>query len=192
MAHLATGTIGRVLEGPNDGEEKVNRTEKAELVDSLRQTFEESEVVVISHQSGLTVAEVEGLRKKVREAGAGYKVTKNRLARLALQGTRYENLADQFTGPTSVTTSTDPVGAAKAIVEFANGNDKVTIIGGGLGEKLLSADEVKALAKVPPIEELRAKIVGMLQTPASRIVGVLTAPAGNVARVMQARSEQSE
>jgi large subunit ribosomal protein L10 len=170
----------------------VNRTEKADLVDSLRSTFEGSEVVVITHQTGLTVSEVEGLRSKVREAGAGYKVTKNRLARLALQGTRYENLSDLFTGPTSVTTSADPVAAAKVIVEFANSNDKVTIVGGGLGERALSVDEVKALAKTPSLDESRAKLVGLLQTPASRMVGVLVAPAGQVARVLAARGEQSE
>ncbi|MCR9074194.1 MAG: 50S ribosomal protein L10 [Alphaproteobacteria bacterium] len=170
----------------------MNRTEKADLVDSLRSTFEGSEVVVITHQTGLTVSEVEGLRSKVREAGAGYKVTKNRLARLALQGTRYENLSDLFTGPTSVTTSSDPVAAAKVIVEFANSNDKVTIIGGGLGERALSVDEVKALAKTPSLDESRAKLVGLLQTPASRMVGVLVAPAGQVARVLAARGEQSE
>ncbi|MEQ8586738.1 MAG: 50S ribosomal protein L10 [Thalassobaculaceae bacterium] len=170
----------------------MNRTEKAELVDSLRSTFEGSEVVVITHQSGLTVSEVEGLRSKVREAGAGYKVTKNRLARLALQGTRYENLSDLFTGPTSVTTSVDPVAAAKVIVEFANANDKVTIVGGGLGERALNVDEVKALAKTPSLDESRAKLVGLLQTPASRMVGVLSAPAGQVARVLGARGEQSE
>lgn len=170
----------------------MNRTEKADLVDSLRSTFEGSEVVVITHQTGLTVSEVEGLRSKVREAGAGYKVTKNRLARLALQGTRYENLSDLFTGPTSVTTSADPVAAAKVIVEFANSNDKVTIVGGGLGERALSVDEVKALAKTPSLDESRAKLVGLLQTPASRMVGVLVAPAGQVARVLAARGEQSE
>lgn len=170
----------------------MNRTEKADLVDSLRSTFEGSEVVVITHQTGLTVSEVEGLRSKVREAGAGYKVTKNRLARLALQGTRYENLSDLFTGPTSVTTSADPVAAAKVIVEFANANDKVTIVGGGLGERALSVDEVKALAKTPSLDESRAKLVGLLQTPASRMVGVLVAPAGQVARVLAARGEQSE
>ena len=170
----------------------MNREEKAAVVDSLRSTFEQSEVVVITHQSGLTVSEVEGLRSNVRAAGAGYKVTKNRLARIALNGTRYENLTDQFTGPTSVTTSDDPVAAAKVIVEFANSNEKLTIVGGGLGEKPLTVDEIKALAKVPPIEELRAKIVGMLQTPASRMVGVLNATGGGLARVLNARGQQSE
>ena len=170
----------------------MNREEKAAVVDSLRSTFEQSEVVVITHQTGLTVAEVKDLRSKVRAAGAGYKVTKNRLARIALNGTRYENLTDQFTGPTSVTTSDDPVAAAKVIVEFANSNEKLTIVGGGLGEKPLTVDEIKALAKVPPIEELRAKIVGMLQTPASRMVGVLNATGGGLARVLNARGQQSE
>lgn len=170
----------------------MNRAQKADLIDSLRRTFEASEVVVITHQTGLTVAEVENLRSKVRKAGAGYKVTKNRLARLALQGTRYENLTDRFTGPTSVTTSVDPVAAAKVIVEFANSNDKLTIVGGGLGERALSPDEVKALAKTPSLDESRAKLVGLLQAPASRIVGVLVAPAGGVARVLAARGEQAE
>lgn len=170
----------------------MNRAQKADLIDSLRRTFETSEVVVITHQAGLTVTEVEQLRSKVRKAGAGYKVTKNRLARLALQGTRYENLTDRFTGPTSVTTSKDPVAAAKAIVEFANSNDKLTIIGGGLGERALSPDEVKALARTPSLDESRAKLVGLLQAPASRMVGVLVAPAGGLARLLKARSEQAE
>src|SRR3546814_18644427 len=109
------------------------------------------------------------------------------LALLARQGTRYANLIGRFTGPTAVTTSTDPVSAAKAIVEFANSNDKLTIVGGGLGERALSPDEVKALAKTPSLDDSRAKLVGLLQDPASRIVGVLVAPAGGLAREFAAR-----
>jgi large subunit ribosomal protein L10 len=164
----------------------VNRTEKVDLVESLHQTFSETAVVVVTRQVGMTVAEVEQLRAAMREAGSGYKVTKNRLARLALKGTQYEGLESLFTGPTAIATSPDPVAAAKASVEFANKNDKFSIVAGAIGSSMLSAAEVKALSLLPSIDELRAKLAGLLQAPLSRLVGVLPAPAEKLARVMPA------
>lgn len=164
----------------------MNRTEKVDLVESLHKTFSETAVVVVTKQVGMSVAEVEELRAAMREAGTGYKVTKNRLARLALKGTQYEGLDPQFTGPTAIATSPDPVATAKATVEFANKNDKFSIVAGAIGSSMLSPAEVKTLSELPSIDELRAKLVGLLQAPLSRIVGVLPVPAENLARVMPA------
>lgn len=149
-------------------------------------------LVVVTHYIGLTVAEMTDLRRKMREAGAGFKVTKNRLTKLALKETDYEGLSDLFAGPTGIAYSEDPVAAARAAVEYAKGNDKLVILGGGLGSNVLDPDGVKALASLPSLDELRGKIVGVLQAPATKIAGVLQAPAGQLARVMSARSEQSE
>ncbi|MBT5265047.1 MAG: 50S ribosomal protein L10 [Rhodospirillaceae bacterium] len=168
----------------------MNRTEKAELVETLNKTFSDSAVVVVTQQVGLSVAEVTDLRRQMRDAGAGYKVTKNRLARLALKGTQYEALEEVFTGPTAIATSSDPVAPAKVAVEFANKNEKLTIVAGAMGDKLLSVEEVKALAKLPSLDELRGKLVGLLQAPATKIAGVLQAPAGQLARVLSARGSQ--
>ncbi|MCR9258048.1 MAG: 50S ribosomal protein L10 [Alphaproteobacteria bacterium] len=168
----------------------MNRTEKSALVGELNHTFAESAVVVVTRQSGMTVAEASDLRTKMREAGARYKVTKNRLARLALKGTQYEALDDLFTGTTAIATSQDPVAAAKVAVEFAKKNDKIEIIGGALGEKVMDAKGVEALAKLPSIDELRSKLVGVIVAPATKVAGVLNAAPTKVARVLQARAEQ--
>lgn len=161
----------------------MNREEKKALVNELHTAFAETGIVVVTHYSGLTVSQATELRGKVREAGAAFKVTKNRLTKRALEGTAYEQLADKFTGPTAIAYSEDPVAAAKAVVEFAKDNEQLTIVGGALGEKALEARDVEALAKLPSLDELRAKIVGMLNTPATRIAGVLQAPGGQIARV---------
>merc|ERR1712127_795190 len=153
-------------------------------------TLSSATSVVVAHQSGLTVAESSELRAKMREAGAGFKVTKNRLTKLALQGTKYENLTDLFTGPTAIGTSSDPVSAAKTLVSFANTNDKLTIIGGSLDGKVLDKAGVEALATLPSLDELRAKIIGMLTAPATKIARVTQAPASQLARVIQARADQ--
>lgn len=150
----------------------------------------EATCVVVTQQSGLTVAEVTELRRRIRAAGAGFRVTKNRLARLALAGTKFESLGPLLTGPTAMALSRDPVAAAKVVVEYANQNEKLKIVGGALNDKLLDQDGVKALAKLPSLEELRGKIVGILQTPAARLVGVLQAPGGQLARVLAARARQ--
>ena len=127
----------------------MNRDEKAQLLNELKQLFEDSEVVVISHYKGLTVAEVSELRNNIRKAGAGFKVTKNRITRLALKDTKFADLADQFTGPTAIAFANDPISACKACVEFAKGNEKLVIVGGAMGTGVLSVDEIKRLASIP-------------------------------------------
>ena len=169
----------------------MNRTEKAELIDTLHATFNEATTVIVTHQVGLTVVESSDLRGKMRANGAAYKVTKNRIAKLALKDTDYEGLSDTFTGPTAIGTSTDPVTAAKVLVEFAKENNKLTIVGGAIGTQMLDKAGVEALAKLPSLDELRAKMVGLLQAPATKLARVSQAPASQLARVIQAKSEQA-
>ena len=164
----------------------MDRVKKEALVAELRQTFDENELLVVTHQSGLTVAEASDLRRKMREAGARFKVTKNRLAKLALAGTKFEHLADNFTGPTAIAVSVDPVAAAKVAVEFANKNEKLQIVCGSLETEALDANAVKALATLPSLDELRGKLIGLIQAPATKIAGVLQAPGGQLARVFGA------
>ena len=168
----------------------MDRAQKADLVGALHKTFAESTTVVVTRQVGLTVAEVDDLRNRTRAAGARYKVTKNRLARLALKGTQYEDLDGVFTGPTAVATSLDPVAAAKVVVEFANKNEKLTIVAGSIGGKMLDVEQVKALAKLPSLDELRGKLIGLLQAPAGKIARLLQTPGGLLARVLAARAEK--
>jgi large subunit ribosomal protein L10 len=187
---FATGASGSAAPPQNERRRSVNRQEKAELIETLQSTLNASTTIVVTHQVGMTVAESSDLRGKMREAGAGFKVTKNRIAKLALKGTRYEELEGMFTGPTAIGTSADPVAAAKALVEFAKDNDKLTIIGGSMDGKTLDKAGVEALAKMPSLDELRGKLVGLIQAPAAKIARVTQAPAGKVARVIQARSDQ--
>jgi len=170
----------------------VDRTQKEELVASFNDALSNAALVVVTSQTGLTVAESTALRKEMRDAGASFKVTKNRLTRLALKGTNFEPLSDLFKGPTAIAYSDDPVAAARIAVKFSEKNDKLVILGGGLNEQVLDVSDVNALAKLPSIDELRGKIVGMIQTPATRIAGVTAAPAGQLARVLSARAEQGE
>jgi len=170
----------------------VDRSQKEKLVAALHQSLQETECLVLTHQSGMTVAEVTQLRVQMRDAGASFKVTKNRLARLALAGTQFEQLSSLFTGPTAIAFSRDPVAAAKVAVEFANKNDKLSIIGGSLGSQQLDEAGIKALATMPSLDALRAKLVGLLQTPATRVAGVLQAPAGQLARVFGAYAKTGE
>ena len=168
----------------------MDRARKEELVTELSQSFAEAALVVVTQQTGLTVSESTELRSRMREAGAGYKVTKNRLAKLALAGTTYEQISDLFSGPTAIAYSDDPVAAAKASVEFAKENDKLIVLGGALGEEMLDASGVKALASLPSLDELRGKLVGLLVSPATKVAQVLQAPGGQVARVIGAYSAQ--
>ncbi len=170
----------------------MDRVQKEELVSSLNDVFSSASSVVVTRPSGLTVAESTELRRRMMESGASFKVTKNRLTRLALKGTKFEPLTDLFVGPTAIAFSDDPVAAAKVAVDYAGDNDKLEIIGGGLYEEVLDSEGVKALAKLPSLDELRGKIVGMLNTPATRIAGVLQAPGGQLARVVQAHAAQGD
>ena len=170
----------------------MDRAQKEAAVAGLNQTFGQVNLVIVTQQSGLTVHESMTLRRKVREAGASFKVTKNRLTRLALEGTKFQALQPLMTGPTALAFSEDPVAAAKVCVEFAKENEKLTIIGGALGEQLLDANGVQALAKLPSLDELRARFVGLLQAPATKVAGVLQAPAGQLARVISAYGSQDE
>lgn len=164
----------------------MNRAQKEEQVAMLNALFGAATLVVVTRPVGLTVAQATDLRRQMRDAGALFKVTKNRLTKLALKGTAFEGLDGLFVGPTAIAYSDDPVAAARVAVDFAEKNDTLAITGGGLGEQVLDAAQVTALAKLPSLDELRGKLVGIVQTPATRIAGVLQAPAGQVARVMGA------
>jgi large subunit ribosomal protein L10 len=170
----------------------VERAEKRELVTSLHGVFEDTGVVVVAHYQGLTVAQMSALRVRMKAAGASVKVAKNRLAKIALQGTDVAHIGDLFKGPTVIAYSRDPVAAPKVAVDFAKTNDKLVILGGALGRTNLNADGVKALATMPSLDELRARLVGMIKTPATRIAGVLQAPGGQVARVLAAYAKKDE
>ncbi|HEX9475019.1 MAG TPA: 50S ribosomal protein L10 [Candidatus Dormibacteraeota bacterium] len=170
----------------------MDRAQKEKLVTSLQQALSDVACVVVTHQTGMTVQEVTELRRQMRAAGANFKVTKNRLARRAFAGTKFEQLSPMFTGPTAIAFSRDPVAAAKVAVEFANRNDKLRIIGGGLNEQQLDVAGVKSLATLPSLDELRGKILGLLQTPATRIAAVLQAPGSQIARVLGAYAKQAQ
>ncbi len=168
------------------GDEKVERAEKQELIASMHDVFSNAASVIVVHYDGLSVAEITDLRSRMRETGASFKVTKNRLTRLALEGTDYEGIADLFTGPTAIGFADDPVAAAKALSGFAKDNEKLRVLGGGMGATVLDQDGVKALASLPSLDELRGKLVGLIQAPAQKIASVTQAPAGQLARVFGA------
>ena len=170
----------------------MDRTEKRAFVAELNQALSATSMIVVTRNAGLTVAEATDLRRRMRAAGATFKVTKNRLTTLALDGTRFDGIKPMLTGPTALAWSTDPVAVAKTAVEFAKTNEKFVLIGGALGAQTLDADGVKALADLPSLDELRARLVGMISTPATRIAGVLQAPAGQLARVFGAYAKKDE
>lgn len=167
----------------------MDRSQKAESVASLNAVFSEVGVVIVARNLGLTVAQSTALRGKIRDAGASYKVAKNRLARLAIKDTDYAGIGDLFTGPTAIATSVDPVAAAKAVVDFAKTNDKLEIVGGSMGSLVLNAEGVKALAALPSLDQLRGTIIGLVQAPATKIAQLVTAPAAKLARVFGAYAE---
>lgn len=170
----------------------MDRTEKQAFVGSLAKIFAETNAVVVTRNAGLTVAEVSELRRKMKAAGATYKVAKNRLAGLALEGTRFTGLKPLLKGPTALAWANDPVAVAKVAVEFAKSNEKLTIVGGALGTRALDAAGVKALAELPSLDTLRAGILGLLKAPATKVAGVLQAPAGQLARVFSAYAERDK
>ncbi len=168
----------------------MDRSQKNEAVAELKSTFEQVGVVVVTRNLGLTVAQSTQLRTRMRDAGASFKVSKNKLAKIALEGTDYAGLSDLLTGPTALATSADPVAAAKAAVDFAKTNDKFEIVGGAMGSQVLDAEGIKALASLPSLDELRAKLVGLLVAPATKIATITQAPAAQIARVLAAYSEK--
>jgi len=164
----------------------MDRSQKTDTVASLNATFNQVGVVVVTRNLGMTVAQTTDLRVKMREAGAQFKVSKNTLAKLAIVDTDYAGIDDLLNGPVALATSVDPVAAAKIAVEFAKTNDKLEIVGGAMGSLVLNADGVKALASMPSLDELRAKLVGLVQAPATKIAQLATAPAAKLARVFGA------
>ncbi|RJG45167.1 MULTISPECIES: 50S ribosomal protein L10 [unclassified Mesorhizobium] len=170
----------------------MDRAEKRELVTGLNEAFSNAGSVVVAHYAGITVAQMNDLRSKMRAAGGTVKVAKNRLAKIALQGTESEGIIDLFTGQTLIAYSEDPIAAPKVASDFAKGNDKLVILGGSMGTTALNADGVKALATLPSLDELRARLVGMIATPATRIAQVVNAPAAQLARVFGAYARKDE
>jgi large subunit ribosomal protein L10 len=168
----------------------VNRNEKTDLVNNLHDTFDNAASVVIVHCIGLTVEESTNLRTKMRNENCNFKVTKNRIARIALKDTKYQHMDSMFKGPTAIGSSNDPVMAAKILVDYAKENDKLVIIGGGLEDKALSKIDVEALAKLPSLNDLRGKLVGLLQAPASKILRLSVEPASQVLRTISQKSKQ--
>jgi large subunit ribosomal protein L10 len=170
----------------------VDRAEKAELVAALREVFKAANVVVVAHYSGLTVAQMQTLRRQMRQAGASVKVAKNRLAKIALTGADVASIASLLKGPALIAYSGDPVAAPKVAVDFAKANERFVILGGAMGKTALNLDGIKQLAALPSLDELRAKIIGLIQAPATKIAQVINAPAAKVARVIAAYAAKSE
>lgn len=169
----------------------MDRSQKAESVAQLNAVFNEVGVVVITRNLGMSVAQSTALRGKIRDAGATYKVAKNSLAKLAIADTDYVGINDFLSGPTAIATSVDPVAAAKAVVDFAKTTDKIEIVGGAMGSQVLDAAGVKALASMPSLDELRAKLIGLVQAPATKIAQLQTAPAAKLARVFAAYADKA-
>lgn len=164
----------------------MDRSQKAESVAALNAVFNEVGVVVVTRNLGLSVAQSTALRAKMGDVGASYKVAKNRLAKIALKDTPYAGLEEYLSGPTALAWSTDPVAAAKAVVEFAKTNDKLEIVGGSMGGTMLDEAGVKALASMPSLDELRGTIVGLVNAPATKVAQLVNAPAAKLARVFGA------
>ncbi len=169
----------------------MDRSQKAELVAELKSVFTETSVVVVTRNLGLTVAQSTDLRLKMRDAGAQFKVAKNKLAVIALEGTRYGPISHLLTGPTALATSKDPVAAAKVAVEFAKTNDKLEIVGGAMGDTLLDMDGIKALAALPSLDQLRGSLIGLIQAPATKIARIAIEPAAQLARVFAAYADKA-
>ena len=170
----------------------MDRAGKTELVTALNAVFKATNVVVVAHYSGLTVAQMQTLRRQMKQAGAAVKVAKNRLAKIALEGTDAAVVTPLLKGPTVIAYSGDPVAAPKVASDFAKANEKFVILGGAMGKTALNPDGVKALASLPSLDELRAKLIGLIQAPATKIAQVVNAPAAKLARVVQAYASKGE
>lgn len=170
----------------------MERAEKREFVTELNEVFKTSGSVVVAHYAGVTVAQMNDFRSKMRAAGGTVKVAKNRLAKIALQGTESEEMSDLFKGQTLIAFSADPIVAPKVVMDFAKTNDKLVILGGAMGATKLNAEAVKSLATLPSLDELRAKLLGLLNAPATRVATVVAAPASQLARVFAAYAKKDE
>ena len=170
----------------------MDRAAKRELVTSLHGVFQNTGVVVVAHYAGMTVAQMTDYRRRIKEAGGKVSVTKNRLTKLALQDTDAAMIADLFRGPTCIAYSKDPIAAAKVAVKYSSENTKLVILGGAIGRTALDANAVKALADQPSLDELRAKLIGLLNAPASKIARTVKEPGAKLARVIQAKAKQAE
>jgi large subunit ribosomal protein L10 len=189
---IATGGSGNADGPPNRKSLVVDRAAKKELVADLNGVFKDTGVVVVAHYSGLTVSQMQNLRRQMKQAGAAVKVAKNRLAKIALEGTDAAAVVPLLKGPTVIAYSRDPIAAPKVANDFAKANEKFVILGGAMGTTALNPDGVKALAALPSLDELRAKIVGLIQAPATKIAQLINAPAAKVARVVQAYASKGE
>ena len=170
----------------------MERAAKAEQVTELKGVFKTANTVVVAHYAGLTVAQMQILRKQARQAGTTVKVAKNRLAKIALEGTDVASIGPLLKGPTLIATSSDPIAAPKVATDFAKANEKFVILGGAMGKTALNPDGVKALATLPSLDELRAKIVGLIQAPATKLAQLANAPAAKLARVFGAYAKTGE
>jgi large subunit ribosomal protein L10 len=170
----------------------LDRAAKSELVTDLGGIFKATKVVVVAHYSGLTVAQMQILRRQMKQAGASVKVAKNRLAKIALEGSEIASIAPLLKGPTLIAYSGDPVAAPKVAIDFAKTHERFVILGGAMGTTSLDPNGVKALAALPSLDELRARVVGLIQAPATKIAQVVIAPAAKVARVVQAYASKTE
>ena len=168
----------------------MDRAQKAETVAQLQESLSDVESIVITQNAGLTAAQASDLRVKMREAGVSFKVSKNRLVLRALQGTRFEGIGPMLKGPVGLATSKDPVAAAKIAADFAKNNDKLIIVGGALGDKVLDFAGVDALSKLPSLDEMRATLLALFQTPATRLATLSQAPASQLARVLKAYADK--
>jgi len=164
----------------------VDRAAKKGLVTALNGVFRDTGVIVVAHYSGLNVAQMQSLRKQMKVAGAQVRVAKNRLVKIAAEDTEAAAIIPLLKGPTLLAYSGDPIAAPKVAADFAKGHEKFVILGGAMGKTALDANGVKALAALPSLDELRAKLVGLIQAPATKIAQLVNAPAAKVARVVQA------
>ena len=170
----------------------MDRAAKSELVTSLNGVFSDAAVVVVAHYKGLTVADMQKLRAQMKQAGAAVKVTKNSLTKIALEGTDVASIQALMKGPTLIAYSGDPVAAPKVAVDFAKANEKFVILGGAMGRTSLNPDGVRSLATLPSLDELRAKLVGLIQAPATKLAQLANAPAAKLARVFGAYAKRDE
>ena len=170
----------------------MKRSEKKDFVSKLKDEFSNSSSIIVAEYSGLTVVESENLRKEMRANGAKFKVTKNRLTKLAIAETQFKEMSDLFKGPTAIAYSTDPVAPAKVAVTFEKKYDKFKIIGGGYNGEIIDKDRIDFLAKLPSLDELRGKLIGLISAPAQKIASIAIEPGSQLARILSAKSSNSQ